>query len=378
MPVYTDTMKKTFLLIITITALSVSSCGVHYSKPKQLDNYLYSIEYSDYNFEQLAKFANQLLYSNKKPSSTAACSAVRCDSLFGRNFDWSYDEMPEFVIFTEASEGRYASLGIASPIGFIKQKQVNGLIGKLVLSLLPAFTVDGVNEKGVACCVNVVPPGDCGYTVGTNPGKPKLFVAMLVRYILDKAASAREALSLLDDRDIYTNVAFGLKEEYHFMIADSVSTYVVEFVDNRLLVLEDRNIMTNFYLSKGVTPHAIGFERYDIIEKGYDRASREDGMSDILKSVWYSNFYTNTEQVWLSELCSTLSNYGLTAEQITTNPQAFETPFEKEREKFRNRSRKSGETWQTIHTSIYNLATRSLTVSTQEGDEKHRFSLRKK
>jgi len=345
-------MKKIFLLVIFIVALSVSSCGVHYSKPKQLDNYLYSIEYSDYDLEKIVKFANHLFYRKIKLSSAAACSVVRSDSLLGRNFDWKYDEMPEFVIFTEAAEGRYASLGIASPIGTLKQKQVNGLIGRLVLSKLPAFTVDGVNEKGVACCVNVVPQGDCGYTVGTNPGKPKLFAAILVRYILDKAASAREAVSLLDDRDIYTTVTYGLNEDYSFMIADSVSTYVVEFVDNRPIVLKDHKIMTNFFLSKGMTPHAIGLERYNIIEKAYDRACSQDGMSDILKSVWYSRFYTCTEQIWMSEMCSSFSNYGLTAEQITTDPQKFEAAFEKEREKFRNRSRKTGETWAEFNLTV--------------------------
>jgi len=277
-------MKRIAIVTLFVSVFVFYSCGLQVQTQK-VDQYLYLVEYSDYDFEKLAKFADRLLYGKKKMPSAPACSAIRCDSLFGRNFDWYYDEMPEFVMYTKAKEGRYASLGVASPISILKDKQVNGLWGKFILGKLPAFTVDGINEKGVACCINVVPQCDCGATVGTNPGKPELYSALFVRYVLDNASSAREAIALLDDRNIYTSVAFGLREDYHFLIADSTSTYVVEFVNNQPVVLEGRHYMTNFHLSAGVTPHAMGLERYEIIGNGYENAASMEGMLNLLKSV---------------------------------------------------------------------------------------------
>lgn len=359
-------------LFLLLSATIVTSCSV-YTKPQAVDEYLYSIEYSKYDLEKIVRFSNFLFHGkNKLPGP--ACSAVRCDSLFGRNFDWKYDEMPEFVIATTSAPGRYASIGIASPIGVLKDKQVKGLPGAFVLDKLPAYTVDGINEKGVACCINVVPQGDCGYTVGTNPGKPKMFAATLVRYVLDNAASANEAIELLNTRDFYTTVAFGLIEDYHFLIADSTSTFVVEFVNNRPVVLKDEMIMTNFYLSEGVTTHAIGVERYEILKKGYAGATSAEGMRNLLKSVWYSNFYSEKDSPWLSELCGENLHYGLNATETATSPEKFEKPLEEVLSKYQNRDRKNAETWHSVHTSVYNLYTGTLSVSTQESDRIHTFS----
>jgi len=364
-------MNKLRLLLLLI--FTVSSCG---TPPELLkvDDYLYRVEFEDYDFDKLAKFADNFFYGRKK--MPAACSAVRCDSLLGRNFDWTYDRMPEFVIYTKAAEGRYASLGIAAPIGILKDGQTGCLWGDFIINKLPAFTVDGINEKGVACCVNAVPQGDCGYTVGTNPSKPKLYAAMLVRYVLDRAASAGEAIALLDTRNFYTSAAFGLKEDYHFIIADSTSTYVVEFIDNRPVVLEDSKIMTNFYQSCGVTPHAYGLERYEILEKGYDSASDVEGMFELMRSVRYSKFYTEEDFPWLSELCNEECEYGLTTDDIAAAPDKFVKGMEDEREKYRKRDRRKPETWHTVHTSIYNLNARSLSVSAQESGRRHLFLLR--
>jgi len=365
------------IVSILLSCVLILSCGVC-PRPQKVDDYLYSIEFEDYDFEKLSRFADKMLYGKKK-LPRPACSAIYCDSLFGRNFDWMYDRMPEFVIYTAAGEGRYASLGMAAPITLLKDSQVNSLWGKFIMSKLPVFTVDGINEKGVACCINVAPQGDCGFTVGTNPGKPRLYEALLVRYILDHASSAKDAVELLDSRDIYTSVAFGLKEEYHLLIADSNSCFVVEFVDNRPVVLEGQKIITNFNIAAGVTAHAMGVERYDILKQGCRSAGTMDGMFELLKKVRFTGLYKDSDPLWLSELCSTLDGYGLTTADISTNPEKFEKPLELERELYLNRSRndnwKKKVSWQSVHTSVYNLDARTLTVSTQESDRRHCFRL---
>lgn len=361
---------------LALLLLCAVSCSV-YTKPQKLEDYLHYVEFENYNFEKLSKAAD-MLFDKKKKMPGAACSAIRKDSLFGRNFDWFYDEMPEFVIMTRPAPGRYASIGMAAPLAVLKDNEVGGTLkGSVVLNILPVFTVDGINEKGVACCINVVPQGDSGFTVGTNPGKPRMYAALFVRYVLDKASSAEEAVRLLDDVDIYTSTAYGLTEDYHFMIADSVSTYVVEFVDNRSVVLEGERMITNYNISGGVSPHAMGLERMDILRKGEGGACGKDGMLDLLESVWFTGMYDENEApVWLSELCSGNDGYGLTTDVILSDPEKFKEAFETERKKYLERSREKSGTWQTVHSSIYNLFTKTLSVHPQESRRSYCFELR--
>lgn len=364
------------LLVVALLALSVSACGV-YTKPAVISDYLYDITFQDYKFEKMSRTADRLFF-NKGKVPAGACSAVAKDSLFGRNFDWFYDEMPEFVIRTQASEGRFASIGIASPICVLKDRPAGHLRGKIILGLLPIFTVDGINENGVACCVNVVPQGDCGCTTGTNPEGENLCAPIIVRYILDNAVSAEHAVSLLQDRNIYATFAHGLNEEYHFMIADGKDVYVVEFVDNELVAMKDRTLMTNFHIARGVTPHGMGLERYDILERGYDNVSGVDGLAALLQSVWYSNMYNaDNDPAWYSEICGPNDSYGLSTDDITDYPEKFDAPMTTEREKYLNRDRRKGGTWHSVHTSIYNFADTTLTLFNQESAEKRVFRLEK-
>lgn len=367
-------ISAAFLLL-----LSLAACSAVHTKPVKADDYLYEISFSAYDFDELSSVADRIFRKKAKVPS-AACSAVRKDTLFGRNFDWAYDKMPEFIIRTEAAEGRFASIGIASPIGVFDEDQINKPWGKLLLKALPIFTVDGINEKGVACCVNVVPAGDCGYTLNSNPEGKALCAPLIVRLVLDKAGSAREAIELVSGRNIYTTLLDKLQTEYHFMIADSVDNFVVEFVDNRMVVLEGEKIMTNFYLARPDTPHGMGHERYDILGAGYDSVRGLEGMSALMKSVWYSGAYDETRNpLWLTDLCSPMQHKDLTIQGISENPEKFMEAFREKVEKFKNRSR-DAETLeetvcQSVHTSIYDIRNKVLVVSTQESGREHTLPL---
>ena len=364
-----------FLLIFCCVACSSS---VH-TDPVKVDDYLYEISYSDYDFDELSSVADRI-FRKKGKTPSAACSAVRKDTLFGRNFDWAYDKMPEFIIRTEASPERFASIGIASPIGVFEEDQINKSWGKLMLKALPIFTVDGINEKGVACCVNVVPPGDCGYTLNTNPEGKRLCAPLIVRLVLDKAGSAKEAIEMVRDRNIYTTLLDKLESEYHFMIADSVDNYVVEFVDNRMVVLEGEKIMTNFHLARPDTPHGMGHERYDKIRAGYDSVCGIEDMTNLMKSVWYSGAYDESQNpLWLTDLCNPMEHKDFTIQEIPENPEKFIEVFKKKVEKFKNRSRDAETLEETVchsvHTSIYDIKNKVLIISTQESGRGHTLPL---
>ena len=367
-------IPSAFLLVLTFAA-----CSTVHTDPVKVDDYLYEISYSDFDLDDLSSIADHI-FRKKGNEPSASCSAVRKDTLFGRNFDWAYDEMPEFIIRTEASPERFASIGIASPIGVFQEKQIDRLWGKLLLKALPIFTVDGINEKGVACCVNVVPPGDCGYTLNTNPEGEPLCAPLIVRLVLDKAGSAKEAIELVRDRSIYTTLMDKLQTEYHFMIADSVDNYVVEFVDNRMVVLEGENVMTNFYLARPDTPHGMGHERYDIIRAGVDSVYGIEDMTNLMKSVWYSGAYDESQNpLWLTDLCSPMEHKDLTIQGISENPEKFIEVFKKKVEKFKNRSRDAETLEETVchsvHTSIYDIRNKVLVISTQESGRNHTRAL---
>ena len=363
-----------FLLIRTFFTRSKA-----HANPVKVDDYLYDISFKAFDFDCLSPIADHIFRKNGGEPS-ASCSAVRKDALFGRNFDWAYDRMPEFIIRTEASPERFASIGVASPIGIFEEKQIDRLLGKLLLNMLPVFTVDGINEKGVACCVNVVPPGDCGYTLNTNPAGKPLCAPVIVRYVLDKAGSAKEAIELIKDRNIYTTLIGKLQSEYHFMISDATDNYVVEFVDNRMVVLEGEKIMTNFYLARPDTPHGMGHERYDILRAGYDSVSGIEDMTSLMKSVWYSGAYDESrDPLWLTDLCNPMEHKDFVIQEITENPEKFIEVFKKKADKFRNRSRDAETLEETVchsvHTSIYDLRNKVLVISVQESGRNHTRSL---
>lgn len=212
-----------------------------------------------------------------------------------------------------------------------------------IFKALPAITLDGVNEAGVYCNTNVVPAGDKGFTIGTNPGKPNLGQLCTIRFLLDYAESAVNGIKLLNNYNIWAPLKMG--EECHIMIADAIGTYVVEFVNNEMHVLSDvegdgfdmlpiynnkpATLMTNFYLTDytggktkavfhgddeaaviatGLTPHAMGLERYDTLLDLYTAVDSVEKMKTVMDLVRYTKGYDRTTNpYWYSELTA---NYG--------------------------------------------------------------------
>lgn len=219
---------------------------------------------------------------------TNLCTSCRLNNYIGRNFDWAYDDLDEYVIRTTASteQNRYKSIGVASTF-FPKTLQT--LVD--IKTVLPMLTMDGVNEKGVAININVV-PSDLQHTIGTNPGAKRLCAGVVPRFVLDNASTASEAIDLLMERDIFTIFL----SEFHFMISDASETYIVEMSQNKLVVLQHTNnqktAMSNFHVSNSLhqqeynvvvgepgtympnyTDHPMGIERYDLAIDGLQNVS---------------------------------------------------------------------------------------------------------
>lgn len=370
-------MKKFFSIFGCLIALFLTACDKETQndrfmqdlKLSKVTDYFYEVYYDDYDYELAEKF-------NRKTNNShlGACSSVRNGNFHGRNYDWYYDENVEFIVHTSAKNGRHASVGIATMVPGTSVEFVENGLYTDGYQILPFRVVDGINDAGVAININVVPFGDMPLTTGTNPDGDDMYFVSIIRYVLDYADSVDSAIELLKSKNIYAQNTDKKHEEGHFMISDKDKTVIVEFVNNELVVVENANIMTNFYLSVYKTPHSAGIERFNILQENYDMASTEDGMIALLKKVWYSNAYNrNTLPFWYSEFTGDFSPKYKDV-TITSSLEDFE-PVINEAVSLFNQHERNGKTWRTTHTSVYDLENKTLTLIPQESGVEYKFGI---
>ena len=190
------------------------------------------------------------------------------DVIYGRNYDYIYS--PSLVLKT-APENGYASVSTVNLrlLGFgtdnlpenLKEETTPSKFINMLILLSPYLPLDGMNEKGVAVSMLTVPASCTPY----DPGKKSLNPTVAIRLILDKAANVDEALSLLNDYNIY----FSGNIPTHFFIADeSGRSVIVEFLDKEMKVIEadeDYQIASNFLAYDDRNP-GTGYDRYDLVE----------------------------------------------------------------------------------------------------------------
>lgn len=360
---------------------------------QKIEDYLYTAEYSTYDWEKGQEYAD----NRYKPTDVGGCSALSYESkIIGRNFDWYYDNSCDFVVKTKNADGRYATIGICNTstakidgISLTNEFVQTGQYSELY-EILPFVMLDGINEKGLVAETNVV-PSDYGLTVGTNPGKEDLCTMLSVRFVLDYASDVDEAIELLSERNIYSPHTPALNTEIHLMLADGNKTVEIEFIDNEMKVIDNVKAVTNFHLyGEKPTSHAEGLERYNSLMEQYDSIgaseNKTEKMLDVMKSIFFTKAYSvDTEPIWYSEFTGYTNTFGdLTVDATYNEDRTVNIVVDEEqyagilsyvKNSFENRSRTTGDTWQTVHTCIYDIENRELTVLVQEGSQSHRFAL---
>ena len=364
-------MKNTILpmlLVSAATAAFAMSPTADYSAPRKIADYLFEMDYRDYAPNR----ENPLGAANVK----FGCSAVRNGDFYGRNFDFYYNHMAEIVVRMAASTNRFASLAVCAKPG-ITQAAIEAGLDDATCRILPNTVIDGINEKGVACNVNVVPYQDVAPLTGTNPGKPNLHLASALRVVLDQATSARHALEILGGYNLFGS----LGTSYYFFFNDTATTetYTVEFIDNKM-VWTDQKIMVNFYHTlPAPTLHGQGLERHAILTKYYDEGSTADGMLTLMKRVHYSQAYKpETQPVWYSEYFGTKGTDGQDL-TLASPRENFAASIERCFNLQRNRDRDTPDAknvWFTNSTSVYDLKNKTLRLVVQEDyDHVYEFML---
>lgn len=366
-------MKQKIILPILALALLLGGCTKeklsttsHHTAPVRLSDYLFEMTYTDYEPSGFLEFLNSI----DQIAFGGACSVVRNGDFVGRNLDYYYCEMAETVIHVPAAPGRYASVGVASCLTDFTPEFIEKNPDSHFFDVIPYAVVDGVNEKGVYCSVNLV-SFDCGATTGTNPGADTLCATMVVRFVLDHAASAREACEMLSHKNI---VQSRLLQEMHYFIADENESYVVEIIHNKLVFAPaPDNILTNFHVLSTEQPsYDFGFERYDLLKEHYAETATKEGMCQMMEQVKCSKMYdTSITPFWYSEYYGNV--YKGTKIGINT-PHDFYWDFIKDAsERYKHRKRDILQfIWHTTHTSVYDIHNRTLRVYSQE-DYEHFF-----
>lgn len=368
------------MLVFSISALCVLLiaiiCGCCYfaknsrffTSPEKIGPYLYSINYRDYADDPENHIMDDV-------TSNYACSSVRNGNFYGRNFDYVFNDIPEFIVKVEANESRHASIGVAMNFSITNNDIESGRATEKSLAIIPNFTLDGINDAGVIISDNIAPAKDHAPITGTNPGEDELALYYVPRYILDHADSADHAIELLKEHNI---VKHSFEQDLHFMVADKSKTYVVEVINNKLVVEEkigDEQIMTNFFVNiPELTEHAAGVERYAILKENYAMSDGMDGMWHLMAKVRYSNAYRRSiSPVWYSEnLAQSVIN--------DPDPAVLEDAANSVSSLIAdywnaiiadNRAPANPAFWHTTHNSVYDMNERKLRVTVQEDYTKY-------
>ncbi|MCQ2957136.1 MAG: linear amide C-N hydrolase [Mycoplasmoidaceae bacterium] len=213
-----------------LATLPATSCSSMHSNIVHRAKYLHEITFDDYIYDSN--------FVTTKEAKGFGCSSVRNGNYYGRNFDYVFNDVPEFVVRVKANKEkkRHASIGIATHFGLHEEKLLKGEYQDQI-DLIPNITLDGINDAGLICSHNVVSmePNEVEghkYDPQTNPENKEakqLHMLFVPRYVLDNAATVEEAINLLTDNNV--NIMGNLNGEHnlHIMIADATRTCIVEF-----------------------------------------------------------------------------------------------------------------------------------------------------
>ncbi|MCL2128756.1 MAG: linear amide C-N hydrolase [Treponema sp.] len=177
--------------------------------------------------------------------------------LFCRNYDFIYT--PVLQLFTSPEKGyKSVSTTALTFFGYTKDFLFTG-INKDNIHMLatPYIPCDGMNEKGLAVGLLVVP--EMSYQ--KSDLKITLNTTTIVRAILDKASTVKEALELIKQFNVY----FSANLYCHYMLADSSGdSALVEYWDDKMQIVTSRDnfqIATNYIACK---PINYDEDKYDI------------------------------------------------------------------------------------------------------------------
>ena len=255
---------------------------------KKRDDYpMYTMTYyGDYGFDDfltkgatndadLINYVSGRLLKGKKidagmPEIGCTCFITRNkkgEVLYARNYDYPY--CPFVLIKTKPDNG-HASVSVVdlTALGYRKDFLPKKLKDRLALLGAPYLPFDGMNGKGLAISILVVPKTSLPH----DPNKITLNTSTANRLILDKAATVDEAIALFQKYNIY----FSQDIFVHFLIADSSGkSALIEYWDGEMFVKEEAiasNFLAHNELSITEDQEWCELERYNKVKARLDES----------------------------------------------------------------------------------------------------------
>lgn len=285
--------KKILLYTLAIILLLTTGLGFLFRSEiktvnsiKKVDDYgLYTMEYAgDYGFdefltvgasndEELIAFVARKLLKGLPITITGpdlSCTTFNAvtpvgDFIFGRNFDMGYS--PAILIHTKPDNG-YESVSMVNLafLGYNDNYLPNQFFDKILALAAPYVPLDGINEKGLAVGVLLLP--DTPPTM-QETGKININSTTAIRLLLDKTATVDEAITMLKQYDMHDSA----DSCFHYQITDAAgNSAIIEYVNNEMQVLKPENkyqVCTNFFQTSGEKYNfGVGQERYNIVMTG--------------------------------------------------------------------------------------------------------------
>lgn len=285
-------LKKTGLYILTAVILLALAVGFLFRSEiktvnsiKKVDNYgFYTMEYAgDYGFddflkagasndEELIAFVTKKLLKGLPITITGpdlnctTFNAVTPDGeyIFGRNFDMDYS--PGMMVHTKPNNG-YESISMVNLafLGYKDDNMPDKFANKILALAAPYVPLDGINEKGLAIGVLLLP--DTPTRQETK--KVDINSTTAIRMLLDKAGTVDEAVAMLKQYDMHDSAG----SCFHYQITDAMgNSAIVEYVNNQMHVLKPETAYqacTNFYQTPGEKYNVgEGQDRYNIVMTG--------------------------------------------------------------------------------------------------------------
>ena len=131
--------------------------------------------------------------------------------LMGRNYDFKRDTSA-MLVYCEPKDG-YKSVAFAALDNISANIPDASMKKKLATLTAPFICLDGMNEKGVSIAVLTLD----SEPVHQNTGRPVIGTTLVIRLILDRAATTEEAVELLNQYDMFATSG----RDYHFYITDA-------------------------------------------------------------------------------------------------------------------------------------------------------------
>lgn len=338
------------------------------------------------------------------------CTSIRKGKWFGRNLDWTYDNLAEFVVHVTGKKGlRYESIGIAGSLSHLTNEFVLSAKYDEQYKLVPFQMLDGINSRGVCASMNVVPTDESSTDyIPWKDQRGSICSLMVIRFILDNFATAKEAVDYIHDhlRVYFPKASHEMGYETHYLIADPNDTYILEFKNNRPRVYRYDNLtprwITNFHVigtqfnddntvytpetmdathnaivTNHIHPFGSGLERWNYIAQHIQEMSVEELLHDLTYTRAYPSSPNPADPTWYTEF---VGSYILTEVMddtiltVATPASEFEYIMERADDYYIHRSRDDGgKTWQTTHRSLYDMDNKTLYLQIQENEEVLQF-----